>query len=268
MRTSEMTLGFIGAGAITSSIVTGLHASDTPPSRIILSPRNPETASALAARFPAVHVAASNQDVLDQSETVVLAVRPQVAESVFEQLRFRPSHQAISVVATFTIERLRRLLSPAESITRAIPLPSAAQRRSLTALYPADESAFGLFQLVGSAFSVDSEDQFNALGAASSAVASYFAFADSVATWLVGRGLPRMAARNYVASILPSLHDEAEQQPDLGFRSMAVAHATPGGLNEQILKQLEAHGVFDTMTDALDQVMLRVIAPARGTGDQ
>jgi pyrroline-5-carboxylate reductase len=263
-----MTLGFVGAGAITSAIVTGLHASDTPPSRIILSPRNAETASALAARFPAVLVAASNQDVLDQCDTVVLAVRPQVAASVFEQLRFMPSHQVISVVATFSIDRLRRLLSPAQSITRAIPLPSAAQRQSLTALYPADKSAFGLFQLVGPAFTVDTEDQFNALGAASSAVASYFAFADSLATWLARRGLAAMEARNYVASILPSLRDEAEHQPDLGFRSMAVAHATPGGLNEQILKQLEAHGVFDTISDALDQVMLRVIQPSRGTGDQ
>ena len=263
-----MTLGFVGAGAITSAIVTGLHASGTPPSRIVLSPRNAETASALATRFPAVLVAASNQDVLDQCNTVVLAVRPQVAESVFAELHFKPSHRVISVVATFTVDRLRRLLSPAHSITRAIPLPSAAQRQSRTALYPADESALGLLRLVGPAFSVDTEDQFNALGAASSAVASYFAFADSVATWLVRRGLPAMAARNYVASILPSLHDEAGHKPDLGFRSMAVAHATPGGLNEQILKHLEAHGVFDTITDALDQVMLRVIAPSRGTGDQ
>ena len=263
-----MKLGIVGAGSIASSIVTGLQASGDPPSRIILSPRNPETASALAARFPAVLVAASNQDVLDQCDTVVLAVRPQVAESVLQQLRFKPSHQVISVVATFTIDRLRRLLSPAQRITRAIPLPSAAERQSLTALYPADESASRLFRLVGPAFTVDTEDQFNALGAASSAVASYFAFADSVAAWLVHRGLPAMTARNYIASILPSLEDEAAHHPDLGFRSMAVAHATPGGLNEQILKHLEAHGVFNTVNDALDQVMLRVISPSRGTGDQ
>ena len=53
-----------------------------------------------------------------------------------------------------------------------------------------------------------SEEQFNALGAASSAVASYFAFADSIASWLMRYGLPAASARHYVSRLLPSLPDE------------------------------------------------------------
>jgi pyrroline-5-carboxylate reductase len=263
-----MTLGFVGAGAIASAIVTGLHASGDPPSRIVLSPRNPATASGLAARFPEVVIAASNQAVLDQCETVVLAVRPQVAESVLRPLRFKPSHQVISVIATFGVDRLRRLLAPAANITRAVPLPSAAQRQSPTALYPDNEPALRLFRQLGPAFTVDTEEQFNAIGTASSTVASYFAYADTIASWLVRYGLPAMAARNYVGSLLPSLQEETAHKPDLGFRSLAAAHATLGGLNEQILRHLEEHGVFDTLTNALDQVMLRVTAASRGADDQ
>ena len=263
-----MTLGFVGTGAITSAIVTGLHASNTPPSRIILSPRNAETASALAARFPAVLVAASNQDVLDQSDTVVLAIRPQVAESVLRQLRFKPSHQVISVVATVVVDRLRGLVPPAENITRAIPIPSAAQRQSPTAIYPNNEPVLHLFRQVGPAFPVDTEEQFNALGTASSAVASYFAFADSIATWLMRSGLPPLRARDYVSRMLPSLTEEVAHAPELDFRSMAAAHATPGGLNEQMLKHLETHGVFTTIHDGLDALMLRVAAASHRAGDQ
>ena len=263
----EMRLGFVGTGAITSAIVSGLHASGHPP-RIVLSPRNAATASGLVARFPDVTVAATNQDVLDQCDTVVLAIRPQVAESVLRELRFKESHRILSVVATFTVSRLHRLAAPAQCITRAIPLPSAAQRESPTALYPNNEAAMQLFLLVGPAFPVDTEEQFNALSAASSAVASYFAFADSIVSWLMQRGLPEVPARNYVSRMLPSLQEEAAHAPELGFRAMAAAHATPGGLNEQMLKHLETHGVFTTIHEALNHLMLRVAAPSRGTGDQ
>ena len=259
-----MTLGFIGTGSIASAIVTGLHLPGSLPVRIVLSPRNNEMASRLAARFAGVVVGATNQGVLDQCDTVVLAVRPQVAESVLRELRFKESHRIISVVATFSIDRLGRLTAPARNITRAVPLPSAAQGQSPTAIFPDDDTVMRFFQQLGPPFSVDTEEQFNAIGAASSMVASYFAFADSLVSWLGLRGVPAAPARDYVSRLLPSLQEEAGHNPGLGFRAMAVAHATPGGLNEQILKYLDAHGVFNTINDALDAVMQRVIA----TGEQ
>jgi len=44
-----MKLGFVGTGAITSAIVTGLNASDAARDSILVSPRNAEVAAALAA---------------------------------------------------------------------------------------------------------------------------------------------------------------------------------------------------------------------------
>lgn len=84
-----MNLGFVGTGAITSAIVTGLNASDAGRDGILVSPRNAEVAAALAARFPNVAVAASNQAVLDGSDVVMLAIRPQVTVEVLSSLEFR-----------------------------------------------------------------------------------------------------------------------------------------------------------------------------------
>jgi len=39
---------------------------------------------------------------------------------------------------------------------------------------------------------------------------------------------------------------------------MAAGHATAGGLNEQLLHHLEERNTFGALTEALDQVMLRV----------
>jgi pyrroline-5-carboxylate reductase len=88
-----MKLGFVGTGAITSAIVTGLNASDAGRDSILVSPRNAEVAAALTAKFPNVAVAESNQAVLDGSDVVILAIRPQVTVEVLSDLKFRPDHQ-------------------------------------------------------------------------------------------------------------------------------------------------------------------------------
>ena len=263
-----MTLGIVGTGTMASAVVTGLRKAGNHPSRIFLSPRNATIAADLAARFPGVFVAESNQDVLDQCETVVLAIRPQIADSVLSSLHFRRDHQVISIVAALGIERLRGLIPHARRIARAVPLPSAAVGKSPTAIYPADGAAIDLFGLLGAAFAVDTEEQFDALCTATAVVASYFAFADGVTSWLTQYGIPSTDARDYVAQILPSLVEEAAEAPTLNFRSMGVRHATSGGLNEQILHHLESHNVFGTLSDALDQVMQRVTAASHATKDK
>jgi len=78
-----MRLGFVGTGAITTAIVTGLSSSSPDQQVIRLSPRNSSIASKLASRFPHVSVASSNQDVLDSSDTIVLAVRPRLPPTWF-----------------------------------------------------------------------------------------------------------------------------------------------------------------------------------------
>ena len=255
-----MVLGFVGTGTMTSAMVTGLTLASAGARDIVLSPRNPALAAELAGRFPRVSIAASNQEVLDNCDTVVLAVRPQIAEDVLSGLRFRAAHHVISIVATFGLRRLRKLTYPATRVTRAVPLPSAAKRESPTAIYPRDGEAMDLFSSIGTPFAVDTEEEFDSLCAATAAVASYFAFADSIASWLAERGIASGMARDYVAQILPPLGESAAEAGSSSFRSMAGGHATAGGLNEQVLRHLEERNVFGALAEALDQVMLRVTA--------
>ena len=53
---------------------------------IVLSPRNSTKAAALQAKFPElITVASSNQAVVDTSDVVVLALRPQVRSALSQQ---------------------------------------------------------------------------------------------------------------------------------------------------------------------------------------
>ena len=255
-----MTLGFVGTGTMTAAMVTGLNAAAAGSRAIVVSPRNRAVAAEIASRCPRVTIAESNQEVLDNCDTIVLAVRPQIAESVLASLRFRADHHVISIVATFGVRKLRKLTSPASRVTRAVPLISAARRESPTAIYPHDAEAMDLFSSIGAPFAVDTEEEFDALSAASATAASYFAFADTVASWLAERGISPAIARDYVAQILPALGESAATAPSSSFRAMATSHATAGGLNEQLLRHLEERKIFTALTDGLDRVMLRVTA--------
>ena len=256
-------LGFLGTGAITSAMVTGLCSAGGGRYAVRLSPRNAQTAAELAGRYREVSVAASNQAVVDECEMVVIAVRPQIAEHVLRELRFGAGQKVISLVSGYSVRRVASLVAPAEGVTRAVPLPSAAQRRSPTAMFPRDEGAVELFGLLGTAFAVDSESEFDTLCTATATMAAYFAYADATASWLARNGIGQAKAREYVAAMYAGLAGTAVEAPERSFHSLAADHATRGGINEQVLNNLVEHGVFQTFSEVLDAVMRRVSAASR-----
>lgn len=252
-----MRLGFLGTGTITSATVTGLSAARCEYA-MVLSPRNEAVAADLARRFPSVAVASSNQALVDECETVVIAVRPQIAEEVLKELRFSADQNVISVVSGFSVARLAGLVAPAAKITRAVPLPSAARRGSPTAIYPRDRLTVELFGHLGTAFAVDTEREFDALCTITATMAAYFAFAGGAAGWLTQQGIAAQEARDYVAQIFLGLAETAVGRQGSSFEQLATDHATRGGTNEQVLTYLRGHGVFERFAEALDGVMRRV----------
>lgn len=82
-------IGFVGTGTITTAVVTGLcGAEDASDLQITVSPRNQEKAAALLAQFPAqVSIGKDNQEVLDRSDIVCIAVTPVQAPQTLSALR-------------------------------------------------------------------------------------------------------------------------------------------------------------------------------------
>jgi len=258
-----MKLGFIGTGEITSSIVTGLSSSGTTLHSIRLSPRNPAIAKDLANRFNAVSIASCNQEVLDQCETIVIAVRPQAARSVLAELHFRPDHQVISLVSALSWRSVSELVAPAVRVTRAAPLPSTAKRLSPTAIYPPHQAVCDLFAMLGNVFAVEGEKEFDAMCAATATIASYFAFTHGIASWLARHGVSESKAREYVARMFWGLTTTAVDAPERSFQSLAGNHATAGGINEQFLRHLVEHGLLTRVSEALDAVLCQIRAESQ-----
>jgi pyrroline-5-carboxylate reductase len=251
-------LGIVGVGAIAEAIITGLFEDEATKTSIHLSPRSAARASRLAARYPSVHVADSNQIVVERSDVVLLCLRPQDAPTALSDLDFRAKQAVISVMAGVPIDVLRSLVAPAEVLARAIPLPAVAKRSGLTAIHPAHEVARAIFDPLGGVIALDEERALDALSAATATIAAHLAYLDTISGWLAKRGIPRNDATRYVAAVFGSLSGTLlEGQPD-DFRSLADEYATAGGLNEQFLTALRRAGTFDVVDRALDDVANRL----------
>jgi pyrroline-5-carboxylate reductase len=256
-----MTYGIIGVGAIASAIVTGLCDDSAHAPRIALSPRNPDRAADLAARFPSVRVAASNQEAIDGSSVVLVCLRPQQARSVLPGLKFAPEQAIVSMMAGISIEALGELVAPARDIARAIPLPSVAARAGATPVYPPTAAARALFDRLGTAIEIPHEVAFEATSASTATIAAHFAYLNTICEWLIRQGVSDAAARGQVAATFAGLAAQLQHRaPDFG--DLARDHATRGGINEQFLAVLKDARVFDAVGAGLDRVLERLTTAA------
>ena len=255
-----MKLGFIGTGALASAIVTGLKSAPDSSASVLLSPRNEEIAADLASRYPDVRVASDNQAVLDDCDTVMLAVRPQIAHDVLQQLQFRSDHHVVSLIATLSRQEIAALIAPVAHVTKALPMPMVAYRQGATIIYPPDPAMAALFERLGKVIEVENSGEFNALSVATATFATYFKYLDTIHTWLKNHGVADAKARDYVVALFKALGNAPEKTPDAGFTLLAKDYATRGGINEQVLREMMARGVFDAFAESLEGAHRRITA--------
>lgn len=252
-----MRLGFIGTGVITKAVVTGLLRSNLAFDRIALSPRNAATAAELAALDARVQVCTDNQAVLDTSDVVCLAVVPQIAAEVLQDLHFGAHHHVISFIAAASLDEVARLVQPAARVVRVIPLPAVAEHKGSTAICPADDTAKRLFSVLGAAVEVGDEREFDALSTVTATMASFYAVQEAQAQWLVGKGLSYDAARTFLSGYSLGLAHESTRTTE-PFSAVIDGLMTPGGINEQLHGELSARGAYAYYAQALDHVWDRI----------
>jgi pyrroline-5-carboxylate reductase len=249
-----MRLGFVGTGSIAAAMVEGLGGG------AVLSPRGAAVAAELAARFPGVTVADSNQAVVDHCDMVVLSVRPQVAEEVVRALRFREGQKVLSLIAATQIAAIRDWIGLDLPVIRAIPLPFVAERRCVTPIFPSDPDVAALFDRLGQTLDCRTLDEFDLLAVGSALMGSYFGILDVAQGWLMQQRLPEAAARDYMSMLFANLGRVAEGS-DKSFATLREEHSTRGGLNEQVYRIFGEEGGPEALRKGLDTVLKRVRGP-------
>jgi pyrroline-5-carboxylate reductase len=252
-----MLIGFVGSGTITRAVVKGLLHVGAPFDQIHLSPRNADIASELAGLDGRISVCRTNQEVLDASDVICLAVVPQIAGEVLQALRFDSRHYVVSFIAAVSLADLGKMVGKVRAIVRTIPLPPVAAGKGSTAICPPDELTRQLFAYLGTSVEVEDESKFNALSAITATMASFYAVLENQAQWLVNQGMEYSSARAFLAGYSMGLAHETTQS-DKPFSVLVRESMTAGGLNEQLHGELSEKGVYSHYSDALENVRKRV----------
>lgn len=224
-------IGIIGVGEIGRAIVEGLCEGAEAPPEVVLSPRGARTAAELAGRYPSVEVCASNQEVADRAEVVVLALRRQGWESALSGLRVGDGTVVVNVMAGVATDELRRTLG-VDSV-RAIPLPSVREHRSVTVTYPAHPVVDALFDRLGGALPVADEAAFDVFSTLSGTLTTHYAYLTALTEWAAARGVPLADAERYVRSLYQGLGRTLADETRT-LQRLAADHETPNGNNERI----------------------------------
>ena len=255
-------LGFVGVGAIAEALITGMCAAGERRANFLLSPRNAEVAKRLAERFSSVAVASDNQAVLDASDIIFLAVRPQVAGDVLGALKFRPDHRIVSLVATLEVARLGPLVAPVSSIARVAPIPAVARRLGPLLLHPPVPEIARLLEGLGHLIQLENESDLDAYWSTTGLMASYFGLLGEMAGWLSRQNLEETQVRIFVAALFEALGVTASEYATAGFEQLIARHTTQGGLNEQAWRELKAAGWPGLFSQALDLIHARMMGKA------
>ena len=117
-----MKIGFIGTGKITSSIIYGIFKSKLKITTIYISSRNKTISKKLSKKFKSVKIAKNNQEIVDNSSLIFLAVTPTVGLKILSMLKFKSNKKIISFIATISLADLKKLTKN-KNVVRAIPLP-------------------------------------------------------------------------------------------------------------------------------------------------
>jgi len=252
---SVMKIGFIGTGKISSAVVEAICRSDIPEYKILLSPRNKDMSEKLASKFENVSRQKSNQDVINKSHLVFLALRPADYQKVLADLSFREDHTIISLIPYLGLSELKGFVSPARQLSRAIPLPTTIYHVCPIPVYQPTTKVMELLNRIGQPLKINSENELHTIWTLTCLITPFYDLMTTLSTWAADNAIDINLANKYVADMIHSLAFAASQSEKPDFAALSHHAATPGGMNEKTGKEISESGAHGAYVKAADIIL-------------
>ena len=193
-------IGLIGVGNMGASILEGVFTrSLTTPSRVWVYDVAEPRAKAFARRH-GVGLASSVAELIQRTDTVLLAMKPQdfVLFAAENRSFFRPGQGVISILAGMTTEKIAKALGKGVIIVRAMPNLGAKVGHSMTVLCGKNKKnlsfAGALFAGCGEVMMLPEKTLDLVTAVSGSGPAYFFHLMELLTDFGVKQGLPRAAA--------------------------------------------------------------------------
>lgn len=269
---SALKVGFIGCGTIASAIITGLLTqTEIDISSIYISRRSEAKSSALAEKFgDRIVICDDNQVIVDSCGTLFVCVLPEIEAEILSALKIAKDKTLISLVSTSKLKDLiDRSGLPAEQVYKMICLPAVAKLEGTPLLVPPNTS--DLYRLVatlggGKCINCKDESIMEAMMVTTAMMGPMYGLMRRNRDFLVDQGVEAgdasyVVGRQYFAMVKDASAecDNPERFDDL------IEEQTPGGLNEQTLKNLDGEGFLDSYERAMNAILARIQGKTDGS---
>lgn len=259
-----MKLGFIGTGNLASAILRGVIAAEEISAKeIMIYDVNLDKLAQLKEEL-SVNVAESANEIAENCEYVVIAVKPKdfscLAKSIREEIRSNDA-VIISTAAGTQLEKIQGYFGYDAKVVRIMPNINAAVGESMTALcatnrvsYAEKEFAMNLCSYFGRVAELE-EKYFSAFTAiAGSAPAFAYMFADALANAGIKYGLPAKTAQDIAAQML---FGSAKQLLESPFTVSELIRnvCSPGGTTIEGVCSLKETGFENSVITAVDKTV-------------
>lgn len=252
-------LGIIGCGNMASAIVRGIIESQAySVEDIIMSDINKEQRDEVKNAYT-VDVTSDNESLVSSSDTIILAVKPQVLEHLFTDTlkKLFRSRLLISIAAGVSVDRLRQMTVNSCRVIRVMPNTAAMIGMSVSAMCFAEnvseadkQIATKIFESIGSVSFIE-EKLFDAVTAISGSSPAYvFMMMEAMADAAVSLGLARNDAYKMAAGAITGsaqLYLSTNKHPG-ELKDMVCS---PAGTTIVAVKTLEEKGFRGALIDAM-----------------
>ena len=253
-----MKIGFIGTGHISKSVINGILGSKLKINKIIVSKRNSKISSELKRKSKKIKISADNQDIINQSNWVFLAVTPTIGKIILPKLKFKKGQTIISFISTIKMTELKKYIKVRTKIIRAIPLPPISLRKGPVPIFPPDKQVRNFFNKLGTSVEIKNENLSLNFWSTSSMMAPFYELLQTLSEWLVKKGINRSDSQKYITSLFIALSEDAKINSNKDLKVLVKNPQTPKGLNEQAVKELRKLGFYKSLNKTASSVLNRL----------
>eukprot|EP00980_Cylindrotheca_fusiformis_P015913 scaffold4658_cov118-Cylindrotheca_fusiformis.AAC.19 len=270
---STAKVGFIGCGTIASAIAKGIATQkEITIENIAVSKRSEKKSKMLAETFPdLVTVHDNNQEILDKADLIFLCVLPDLTSSVLKELSFdKERHNLISLSTGKLEDLVNDSKLDSSRVSKMICLPSIANHQGVSlhcSPTPPNPLLTSLFEATGGVSTLKTEEEMEAAMMTTCVMGPIYGMMKQGRDWLtqhtnLSQGdASYLVVKQYVGAVLDAERncDQADRLDEL------IAEQTPGGINEQSLRNMEKLGGLDVQTKVMDAILSRLRGESDGS---
>lgn len=273
MPFENLTLSFIGAGVMGEAMIKGLlNKHLIHPEQIIAADPHEERGHELASRY-GLRYTTDNGEAAQEADLLVLAVKPQVLESVMPVVR-RGAHSAALVLSIIAGVKIRTIADGVAnaSVVRAMPNTPAQIGQGITVwtatpevLEPQRKHAETLLGALGEQIYLDDERYLDMATALSGTGPAYiFLFMEALIDAGVHMGFSRRDAERLV---IQTMRGSVEFAAESGLHPAQLRNqvTSPGGTSAEAIYHLEKGGLRTVVSRAVWAAYQRSVTLGSGT---